>query len=97
MCEFRDIGSKNNVKLALCYLGDVCNEALLLEVKKRLDRVETDVLLSAGTLGQRIEDRPWSPVPQTLLTERPDRAAAAIMTGKTVILAEGSPRLWCCP
>ncbi len=92
VCEFRDVGSKNNVKLALCYLGGVCNEALLGEVKKRLTGVQTDVLLSAGTLGQRIEDRPWSPVPQTLLTERPDRAAAALMAGKAVILVEGSPQ-----
>ena len=95
VCEFRDIGSKNNVKLALCYLDGVCNEGLLLEVKKRLDGVKTDLLLSAGTLGQRIEDRPWSPVPQTLLTERPDRAAAAIMAGKVVILVEGSPQVLC--
>ena len=92
VCEFRDLGSKNNVKLGLCYLGGVCGEALLAEVKKRLGGVRTDVLLSAGTLGQRIEDRPWSPVPQTLLTERPDRAAAALLAGKAVILVEGSPQ-----
>ena len=92
VCEFRDMGSKNNGKLALCYLDGVCSEALLQEVKKRLAGVETDLLLSAGTLGQRIEDRPWSPVPQTLLTERPDRAAAALMAGKAVILVEGSPQ-----
>ena len=92
VCEFWDVGSKNNVKLALCYLGSVCSEVLLSEVKKRLSQVRSDVLLSAGTLGQRIEDRPWSPVPQTLLTERPDRAAAAIMAGKAVILVEGSPQ-----
>ena len=92
VCEFRDIGSKNNVKLALCYLGGVCSEALLQEVKKRLDGVKADLLLSAGTLGQRIEDRPLSPVPQTLLTERPDRAAAALMGGKAVVLVEGSPQ-----
>ena len=97
VCEFRDIGSKNNVKLAFCYLDGVCNEGLLLEVKKRLDGVKTDLLLSAGTLGQRIEDRPWSPVPQTLLTERPDRAAAAIMAGKVVILVEGSPQVLILP
>ena len=92
VCEFRKMGSKNDGKLALCYLGSVCNESLLAEVKQRLARVRTDLLLSAGTLGQRIEDRPWSPVPQTLLTERPDRAAAALMAGKVVILVEGSPQ-----
>ena len=92
VCEFRDLGSQNNVKIALCYLGGVCSEALLGEIKRRLARVKPDLLLSAGTLGQRIEDRPWSPVPQTLLTERPDRAAQAVMAGKAVILVEGSPQ-----
>lgn len=92
VCEFRDMGSQNNVKIALCYLGGVCSEVLLAEVKRRLSQVQTDVLLSAGTLGQRIEDRPWSPVPQTLLTQRPDRAAMAILAGKAVILVEGSPQ-----
>ena len=92
VCEFRAAGSKNNVKLALCYLGGVCSEALLQEVRRRLSKVQTDVLLSAGTLGQRIEDSPLSPVPQTLLTERPDRAAAAVMAGKVVLLVEGSPQ-----
>lgn len=92
VCEFRDVGSKNNVKIALCYLGGVCNGSLLQEVKKRLSRVQTDVLLSAGTLGQRMEERPWSPVPETLLTERPDRAAEAVLAGKVVVLVEGSPQ-----
>lgn len=92
VCEFRQTGSKNNAKLALCYLGTVCNQSLLQEVKRRLSAISTDMLLSAGTLGQRIEDSPLSPVPQTLLTERPDRAAAAIMGGKVVILVEGSPQ-----
>jgi len=92
VCAFRDAGSQNNVKLALCYLGGVCSAPLLQEVERRLSRVKTDVLLSAGTLGQRIEDSPLSPVPQTLLTERPDRAAAALMAGKVVILVEGSPQ-----
>lgn len=92
VCEFRRAGSQNNGMLALCYLEGVCNQSLLQEVKRRLASVQTDVLLSAGTLGQRIEDSPLSPVPQTLLTERPDRAAAAIMSGKAVILVEGSPQ-----
>ena len=92
VCEFRPAGGKNNVQLALCYLGGVCNEGLLQEVKKRLCALKTDALLSAGTVGQLLEDSPRSPVPQTLLTERPDRAAAALMAGKAVILVEGSPQ-----
>ena len=92
VCAFRRAGGKNGTKLALCYLGGVCNESLLQEVKKRLRQVDTELILSAGTLEQLLEDHSLSPIPQILLTERPDRAAAAVMEGRVAILVEGSPQ-----
>lgn len=92
VCEFRQAGGKNKSRLALCYLKGVCNESLLQEVKKRLSQVDTDLMLNAGTLEQLIEDHHLSPVPQILLTERPDRVCAALMEGKVGILVEGSPQ-----
>lgn len=90
VCEFREAGGKNNVRLAICYLDGTANNALVEEVKKRLAKIETDTIISAGTIEQFIEDHPGSPVPQILLTERPDRTAAAIMQGKVALLIEGS-------
>lgn len=92
VCEFRQAGGKNKSRLALCYLKGVCNESLLQEVKKRLSQVDTNLMLNAGTLEQLIEDHHLSPVPQILLTERPDRVCAALMEGKVGILVEGSPQ-----
>lgn len=92
VCEFRQAGGKNKSRLALCYLHGVCNESLLQEVQKRLGQVDTDLMLNAGTLEQLIEDHHLSPVPQILLTERPDRVCAALMEGKVGILVEGSPQ-----
>ena len=65
--------------------------AVLLEGEREAVLLDTRGY-ACRAVGQRIEDRPWSPVPQTLLTERPDRAAAALMAGKAVILVEGSPQ-----
>lgn len=92
VCEFRQAGGKNKTRLALCYLKGVCNESLLQEVKKRLGQVDTEYLLNAGTLEQLMEDHRLSPVPQILLTERPDRVCAALLEGKVGILVEGSPQ-----
>lgn len=92
VCEFRQAGGRNKSRLALCYLKGVCNESLLQEVKKRLNGVSTELMLSAGTLEQLMEDHALSPVPQILLTERPDRVSAALMEGKVGILVEGSPQ-----
>ena len=38
-----------------------------------------------------MEDRPFSLLPQCLLTERPDRAASCLIDGQFVILADNSP------
>lgn len=43
-------------------------------------------------LVQLIEEHPYSPVSQSLITERPDRTASAIMEGHVAILVEGSPQ-----
>ena len=49
-------------------------------------------MLSIATLEQLTEVHPYSPLPQSLITERPDRAASAIMEGHVVLLCEGSPQ-----
>lgn len=92
VCEFRDAGAENRVRLAVAYREGVANPRLVCEVKRRLAAVDTRMLLSGGTLEQLVEEHPYSPVPQTLLTERPDRAAAGLMQGRVVLLMEGSPQ-----
>lgn len=91
ICEFQKAGGKNNVKLAIAYRADVVNPALLREVKRRLEKVDTRMLLSDGTIEQMTERYSLSPLPQALSTERPDRTAAHIMQGHVCVLLEGSP------
>ncbi len=91
ICEFRSSGGRNNVRLCLAYRADIVNPSLLAEVKKRLDQVEARMLLSDGTIEQLTERSWFSPIPQVLSTERPDRTAAHIMQGHVAILLEGSP------
>ena len=50
-------------------------------------------MLAAGVIDQLIEDYPLFPLPQILETERPDRAANAVMKGKLVIICEGCPQV----
>ncbi len=89
--KLRPAGGKNGVQLALCYHVQRVNRKLLSEVERRLDAIEADAVLSIGALEQRIEEHPWLPLPQTLKTERPDRAASAVLDGRIVLLLEGSP------
>lgn len=97
VCEIRSAGSENKIKIAIAYREGKANIGLVNEVKRRLAKIDTDVILSSGTIDQLIEEHPLSPIPQTLTTERPDRAAAGIMQGKVVIICEGSPQVCVLP
>jgi len=64
---------------------------LLHDLEERLNSISTDTIISPGYVAEFIEDNPYSPFPQLLFTERPDRAVAHLMEGRIVILAEGDP------
>ena len=92
VCEFRDAGGTNRTKLVLAYLDGTVNPALLSEVKRRLDTISTDMRLTVGRVEQLIEDYTYLPLPQMLKTERPDRAASAVLDGRIALLVEGCPQ-----
>jgi spore germination protein KA len=91
VCRFRDAGGTNRTKLVVAYLDGTVNPSLRAEVERRLDRIRTNDTLSIGRIEQLIEDYTYLPMPQMLKTERPDRAARAILDGRLVLLVEGCP------
>lgn len=91
VCEFLDSGGTNRTKLVLAYLDGTVNPALLAEVKRRLAAISTDMRLTVGRVEQLIEDHALLPLPQMLKTERPDRAASAVLDGRIALLVEGCP------
>lgn len=91
VCEFRDAGGQNKSRLVIAYRQGVANPALVNEVKKRFSSVDALMTLSIGTLEQLTEKHSFSPLPQSLTTERPDRVAAQIMQGHVAVILDGSP------
>lgn len=89
--EFRLAGGDNSTHVAILYRDGVTNRTLIETVKRRLASIDTRMLVSTGSIEQLIEDCSWSPVPQSLSTERPDRVASYIMQGAVAIIADGSP------
>lgn len=89
--EFFEIGEKTNTIVAIIYLKDVVNPAIVKEVRRRLNNIETDFLVSSGMLEQLIEDNPYSLFPTILSTERPDRTASHIIEGRVAIIMDGEP------
>lgn len=85
------VGAESNLKCAVIYQDGVVNPQLPKEVKKRIDKVKSQAILSSGMLEQYIEDNRWMLFPQIISTERPDRAISFLLEGKVLVILDGSP------
>jgi len=85
------VGKRAPVKCSIVYLGDIANPELVGEMENRLQQVNVDCILNTGELAEYIEDNPYSPFPQFILTERPDGAASQILQGRICVVLDRSP------
>lgn len=89
--ESISVGKVTKTKCAVCYMKDIANDDLVAEVKYRLNNLDIDTIISSGQLEQLIEDNSKCSLPQMLSTERPDKAANHILSGRVVVIVNGSP------
>lgn len=89
--QLLQLGRETATNVVYCYLDGIVDAALVEEVENRLYRVDTDAIYGSGYLEQLIEDNYYSPFPQVQNTERPDKAVAAMLEGRVVIVVDGSP------
>lgn len=85
------IGKRSQTDVVLMYMDDLVRTGLLPQIEHRLKALDVDAIPDIGVLEQLIEESWWSPFPQAETTERPDKAAASIMEGRVVIIADNSP------
>lgn len=85
------VGRKSATNISIMYVEAVARQDKVEELCRRLDAVDIDGLLAAGNLEQYIVDAPASPFPQLLHTERPDKFAAELLSGRIGLIADGIP------
>ena len=95
--KFFTLGKLTNTKVSMVFIENLANKKIIEEVERRISSIEVDQLLSFGDLEDYIEDNPYSPFPQMLTTERPDRGAAYLTEGKILLIVDGSPRILIVP
>lgn len=84
-------GVRSHTKVDMVYMQDLANPMVLEEIQKRLEAYEIDGVLDSGVIEQLAEHKWYSPFPQFQTTQRPDRAALAVMEGRVVVLSDNSP------
>ncbi|NLK22021.1 MAG: spore germination protein [Epulopiscium sp.] len=85
------IGIRSRTDIALMYIEDIVRPDILKDLEERLNRFEIDGILDSGYIEHLIEDDWKTPFPQIQSTQRPDKAAAAILEGRIVIIVDTTP------
>lgn len=89
--QSRTLGRRTQTEAVLFYLEDVAYRSVVEETARRLGAFDIDGVMDGGMAEQLIRENVWSPFPQCQATERPDRAAQAILEGRVAVLFAHSP------
>ena len=75
--EMMEVGDSSRTDVALCYMGDRVDKALLKNVRDKIQSIDTDDLrMNQQSLAECLFKRKWyNPFPKFKFTERPDTAS----------------------
>jgi hypothetical protein len=85
------IGRRSQTKVSVLYLDTQVDHAVLEKLMSKLDAIDLNVLGDSAQIEEWIQDNTFSPFPQILNTERPDRIVTALNRGKIAIITDGTP------
>ena len=85
------LGTRSNTVVALVYMEDLVRPKLLNQIKEEITALSVDSVMDSGILEQLTGRFSWSPFPKCQATERPDRAAAAVLEGRIALISDNSP------
>ncbi|WP_227937543.1 spore germination protein [Alkalihalobacillus deserti] len=89
--ESMKIGKQTKTNVRIGYIEGIANQKVVEEVKDRLNRIDTDIILESGYIEQYIEDNPYSIFPTIANSEKPDKVAAKLLEGRIAIFCDGTP------
>lgn len=90
--EYLEIGEVNRRKVAIIYDKDKVKSNVLDLIRKRLQKVDKQLITSTTQLNNFINDKRFSLFPQMIMTERPDRIVYNLAGGKVILLVDGNPQ-----
>ena len=86
--EKMELGRRSKTKIALLYFDDIANKDILTELKKQLKKIDTDIIISADSLMEFVNEKNWL-LPATNYTGTPDFAIQSLIRGRFLILVDG--------
>lgn len=87
----KEVGKISRTPCAVIYMKNIADDKLVEEVKRRVEGIDIDYIMTSAELEMYIEEKTYSTLPQFLSTERPDRTVKAVLDGKVALIVDGSP------
>ena len=89
--ELIRVGRRTDTKVFLCYLGSLTPKRLIKEVRRRIEKLDTDGIVDSNYLAELTSARRYSIFRASGSTERPDIVAARLLEGRAALIVDGSP------
>ncbi|WP_096635358.1 spore germination protein [Clostridium cochlearium] len=85
------LGKQTQTSISIVYMSNIVNKQLLCELKKRLNKIQVDAVLSLNSIEDYIIDKKFSAFPQVVSTERPDKFCSNVVEGRVGLIIDGIP------
>lgn len=85
------IGRQTKQTVAIAYIEGIANIEIVNSLYEKISNIDMDGLLAIGYIEQMISSHHFSLFPQFLATERPDKATAALLEGRIIVIQDGTP------
>lgn len=83
------LGRRTKTSMAVLYIQDIANDGTVSEVKRRLQRIDTDAVWGTGDIPNFLASSKFSLFPQMGVMERADGVCEALVEGRIVLVADG--------
>ncbi len=91
------LGDKTNTAAVIAYLDGYTDTELINEMKRRIQNAKIESALTCSAVEEYISDRPKTPFPQLIRTERPDKFCMNLLEGRVGLLVDGLPMGYLAP
>ena len=85
------VGRQSDTAVSICYLEGVSNRQTAEEIKRKLQAIDTDIIVDSSYITAFLSPRKHSLFKSVGTTEKPDIFTAKIAEGRVGVLVDGSP------
>lgn len=95
--EQNTIGRRSRTEYGIMYIEDIARPELVQKVREAIDAYDIDAVFDSG-MAEHLMERKWQEIfPTYQSTTRPDKAAAALVDGRVVVVFDNSPEVVIAP